>query len=47
MLATAVLGIVLALVEYTADSFAHRPVAGLGTARGHPPDAWVERSDPP
>jgi 4-hydroxybenzoate polyprenyltransferase len=38
MLVTALLGIALAFVEYAADSFAHRPVAGLGTVAGHPPD---------
>jgi 4-hydroxybenzoate polyprenyltransferase len=38
MSGTLVLGILLAFVEYAADSFAHRPVAGLGTEAGHPPD---------
>jgi 1,4-dihydroxy-2-naphthoate octaprenyltransferase len=38
MLLCALLGIGLALVQYTSDSLARRPVAGLGTAAGHPPD---------
>jgi 4-hydroxybenzoate polyprenyltransferase len=32
------LAIVLAFVPYVVDSFLDRPVAGLGTAAGHPPD---------
>jgi hypothetical protein len=38
MLGAGVLGIVLAFASYAVDSFAGRPVAGLGTVRGHPPD---------
>jgi hypothetical protein len=38
MLYAALLGVGLALVQYTWDSYAGRPVAGLGTASGHPPD---------
>jgi 4-hydroxybenzoate polyprenyltransferase len=38
MLYAALLGVGLALTQYTWDSFAGRPVAGLGTASGHPPD---------
>ncbi|MEZ4241153.1 MAG: UbiA family prenyltransferase [Myxococcota bacterium] len=41
MLYAALLGVGLALVQYTWDSATGRPVAGLGTASGHPPDrAW-------
>ena len=31
-------GIALAFWDYAWDSFHDRPVAGLGTAAGHPPD---------
>lgn len=38
MLMCALFGIALALAQYTYDSLSMRPVAGLGTASGHPPD---------
>lgn len=38
MLIAALLGIALAGAQYTLDSIALRPVAGLGTASGHPND---------
>ena len=41
MLYAALLGVGLALAQYTADSLAFRPVAGLGTASGHPSDRAI------
>lgn len=41
MLFAALLGIVLALGQYTVDSLSRRPVAGLGTVAGHPPDTPI------
>lgn len=41
MLLCAILGIALALAQYTSDSIARKPVAGLGTASGHPPDRVI------
>lgn len=38
MSVAALLGIALALGQYTFDSLSLRPVAGLGTVSGHPPD---------
>lgn len=38
MLAALVLGVALAFTQYVIDSFEGRPVAGLGTVGGHPPD---------
>ncbi|MEN0061903.1 MAG: UbiA family prenyltransferase [Myxococcota bacterium] len=38
LLLALVLGVTLAFGQYVVDSLAGRPVAGLGTAGGHPPD---------
>jgi 4-hydroxybenzoate polyprenyltransferase len=38
LLLSALLGIGLAYVDYFLDNYLERPVAGLGTARGHPPE---------
>lgn len=38
LLVTALVGLGLALGEYARESLAGEPVAGLGTAAGHPPD---------
>ena len=38
LLAASLLGLGLATIEYLIDDHAKRPVAGLATVRGHPPD---------
>jgi 4-hydroxybenzoate polyprenyltransferase len=43
MLFAALLGVALALAQYTYDSLTLRPVAGLGTAAGHPMDRPSEQ----
>lgn len=44
MMYAALLGVALALAQYTWDSLTGHPVAGLGTASGHPPDRVWHRS---